>query len=171
MSILKVYLQRHWTDQELVADGFHAYRPVKRITMARRLPPDKAPKIIKTSWATLTAPAGYWIAYVAGEALAETLDDYQPRPIEPHIFAETYRPWYTPTWKRTPTEAHLQRLGCQPYFKIAGVWAKQLASDAWVQSMESGKPSRAPKGEWLCVGTEGEPWSVTAAWFHARYLL
>ena len=32
-----VYIQRDWTEQELVADGFLSYRPVKRITMVRML--------------------------------------------------------------------------------------------------------------------------------------
>ena len=171
MAQQKVYIQRDWTDQALIADGFLYYRPVKRITMARMLPPEEAPKIIKASWATLAAPAGYWIAYVAGKTLKESLDDYEPRPIEPHIFADTYRPWNEPTWKPTVTEAHLQRLGCQPYYKIAGVWAKQLAIETWVQGMESDAPSLSPKGAWLCVGTEGEPWSVTEAWFQMRYLM
>lgn len=37
--------------------------------------------------------------------------------------------------------------------------------------MESDEPSVAPKGAWLCVGMEGEPWSMTEAWFQAHYLL
>ena len=77
------YQQRHWTDQQLIAQGFQYYRPVKRLTMARVLPASEAPKIIKTSWDTITAKAGYIIAYVAGDTLKKSLDDYDPRPIEP----------------------------------------------------------------------------------------
>ncbi len=174
MSVLveqKVLVQRHWTRHELTSNGFLFYRPVKQITMARKLQRSEVPKTMKTSGNTITAQVGYWIAYTAGDALKETLDDYKARPLEPHIFAETYRPWNEPFWQPTPTEAHLHRLGCQPYYKTAGVWAKQLVDDTWVQGIESAEPTLSPKGDWLCVGMEGEPWSITPAWFQAHYLL
>jgi hypothetical protein len=167
----RVYQQRKWTDEQLRAQGFHYYKPRKRITMARMLPAAEAPKIIKTSWDTIVARAGYYIAYVAGDKVQKMLDDYDPRPIEPHIFMQTYRPWNEPNYKPTPPEAHLLKLGCKPYYKIAGVWAKRLKEETWVQSIESSKPSLAPAGAWLCVGTEGEPWTVTNEWFHERYIL
>jgi hypothetical protein len=167
----KVYIQHDWTDQELVADGFLSYRPVKRVTMVRLLPPEEAPKTMKASGNTITAEAGYWIAYVAGKILRESLDDYKPRPIEPDIFADTYRPWTEPSWRPTPTESHLLRLGCKPYYKFTSVWAKQLIVETQVQCMESDEPSLAPKGAWLCVGAEGEPWSITNAWFQSHYRL
>src|SRR5579871_2020505 len=91
MDQQKVYVQRQWTNQELMADGFLVYRPVKRITMVRILPPEEAPKTMKASRNTITAEAGYWIAYAAGATLKRTLDDYEPRPIAPGIFAKTYR--------------------------------------------------------------------------------
>jgi hypothetical protein len=166
----KVYAQHHWTDQALIDDGFRAYYPVKRISMARILPAKEAPMIIKTSRDTIIAQAGYWIAYVAGKTMKTSLDEYEPRPIEPHIFAKTYRLWDEPTWNPTPTESHLRRLGCQPYFKIAIVWAKELTMPTWVQGLESNKPALSPIGVWLCIGTEGEPWTVKPSWFHARYL-
>ena len=106
----KVYVQHNWTDQALVADGFLSYRPVKRITMARMLPSNEAPKTMTTSGNGITAKAGYWIAYVAGIALKDRLDDYKPRPIEPDIFAQTYRPWDDLSWRPTPTETHLRQL-------------------------------------------------------------
>ena len=55
--------------------------------------------------------------------------------------------------------------------KKAGVWAKRLKEDTYVQSIESSGPSVAPAGAWLCIGTEGEPWSVTSEWFHTRYIV
>jgi hypothetical protein len=163
----KVYVQRDWTDQELMADGFLSYRPVKRITMVRMLPPEEAPKTMKAAGNTITAEAGYWIAYVAGDALKETLDDYKPRPIEPDIFAETYRPWDEPNWQLTPTEAHLQRLAASPITK-----SPASGQNSWPKPGCGWKrePSLAPKGAWFCVGT-GEPWSITEAWFQAHYLL
>jgi len=164
-----IYQQRAWTDQQLVAQGFQYYRPVKRVSMVRMLPPNEAPKIIKTAWDTIVAQAGYMIAYVAGDTLKKSLDDYEPRPIEPRIFAKTYKPWDEPSWKPSLTEKHLMELGCKPYYKTAGVWAKKLKQDTYVQSIESSKPTIAPAGAWLCVGTEGEPWSVTDDWFRLRY--
>ena len=167
----KVYVQRNWTEQALIADGFLSYRPVKRITMVRRLPPEKAPKTLKTSKHTVNAEAECWIAYVAGDVLKETLNDYKPRPIEPDIFVTTYQSWDEPNWRPTPIQGYLRRLGCQPYYEIASVWAKQLADATWVQSTESVEPALAPAGAWLCVGMEGEPWSMTEAWFQAHYQL
>jgi hypothetical protein len=29
----------------------------------------------------------------------------------------------------------------------------------------------APAGAWLLIGTDGEPWSVTDAWFQTHYVL
>ena len=82
----KIYQQRKWTEAELVTQGFLYYPPVKRVTMVKQLTENEAPKVIKTDWDTITATAGYYIAYVAGDKIKPNLDDYEPRPIEPHIF-------------------------------------------------------------------------------------
>ncbi len=165
----KIYQQRKWTEAELIAQGFLYYAPVKRVTMVKQLTENEAPKVIKTEWDTVTATAGYYIAYVAGDKIKPNLDDYEPRPIEPHIFHETYRPWDEQGYRPTSTENHLSKLGCKPYYKTTGVWAKRLRKDTYVQSIESSKPSVAPAGAWLCIGTEGEPWTVTHEWFRTRY--
>jgi hypothetical protein len=167
----KVYVQHDWTDAALMADGFLSYRPVKRITMVRRLPPKKTPKTMKTSKNTITAEAECWIAYETEGVLKETMNDYKPRPIKPDIFAATYQCWDEPDWRPTPIQGYMRRLGCQPYYKIASVWAKQLTDATWVQSMESTTPSLVEKGAWLCIDMEGEPWSMTDAGFQAHYLL
>jgi hypothetical protein len=167
----RVFQQHKWTDDQLVAQGFRYYKPRKRLTMARILPPEEAPKRIKTAWETIVAKAGYYIAYAPGKMFHKNLDDYDPRPIEPHIFQATYRPWRDPNWKPTATEKHLMKMGCKPYYKTAGVWAKRLKHETWVQSIESSKPVLAPVGAWLCVGTEGEPWTVTDEWFQERYII
>ncbi|MEO8607532.1 MAG: hypothetical protein ABI690_06605 [Chloroflexota bacterium] len=167
----KIFAQRKWTTDQLVAQGFHYYKPRKRITMARVLQSFEAPKVIKTSWDTIVAKAGYYIAYAPGDVLRKDLDDYDPRPIEPHIFKQTYRPWKEPDWKPTRVERYLMKMGCKPYYKTAGVWAKRLKHETWVQSIESSKPSLSPVGAWLCVGTAGEPWTVEDRWFRARYII
>ena len=167
----KVYVQGNWTEQALIADGFLSYLPVKLITMVRRLPPEKAPKTRKTTKNTISADAEHWIAYVAGDVQKETLNDYKPRRIEPNTFVATYHQWDEQDWHPTPIQAYLRRLGCRPYYEIANVWAKQLTDEIWVQSVESAEPSLASKGAWLCVGMEGEAWSMTEAWFQAHYQL
>jgi hypothetical protein len=165
----RVYQQRPWTDQQLVAMGFCYYPPVKRPTLVRPLPADEAPKTIETPWDTIVADAGYIIAYSADDDTKKSLDDYEPRPIEPNIFELTYKPWDDPNWKPTPAEQHLIDLGCKPYYKTVGVWAKKLKHDTYVQSRESSKPTLAPAGLWLCIGVAGEPWTVTEDWFFSRY--
>lgn len=166
----RVVRQRKWTERELRAEGFRYYPSRKQVTMVRRLPPDEAPKVIETPWDTIVAQAGYFIAYQTNEAPGKPLDDYAPRPIEPHIFKETYAPWRVPHWKPTPTEAYLMKLGCKPFYKTVGVWAKRLTEPTYVQSIESDEPSLSPVGAWLCIGSAGEPWTVTNEWFHRRYV-
>ncbi len=167
----RTFAQRKWTNEQLIAQGFHYYKPRKRITMARVLQSFEAPKVIKTSWDTIVAKAGYYIAYSPGDVLRKDLDDYDPRPNEPHIFKETYRPWKEPDWKPSRVERYLMKMGCKPYYKTAGVWAKRLKHETWVQSIESSKPSLSPVGAWLCVGTAGEPWTVEDRWFRERYII
>lgn len=164
-----IYRQRPWTPAELTRKGFRYYLPVKRVSLVRRLPEGTAPMTIKTPYDTIVAEAGDYIAYVAGTEVKAKLEDYEPRPIEPAIFDATYLPWDDDSWTPTPTEAHLVSLGCKPYYKVAGVWAKQLKTPAYVQSIESPELTLVPVGAWLCIGTAGEPWSVTDEWFHERY--
>lgn len=166
-----VVRQRTWTERELRAEGFRHYASRRQVTMVRRLPPDEAPKVIKTPWDTIVAQAGYYIAYQTSEAPGKPLDAYAPRPIEPDIFKTTYAPWRVPDWKPSPTEAHLMKLGCKPFYKTVGVWAKRLTEPTYVQSIESDQPSLSPAGAWLCIGSAGEPWTVTNEWFHRRYVV
>jgi hypothetical protein len=154
-----------------MADGFLAYRPIKQVTMVRRLPPEIAPKTRNSARNTIIIEADCWIAYEADDVLKATLNDYKPRPIEPDIFVAAYRVWDEPDWHPSPIQSYLRRLGCQPYYNIAGVWAKRLVAATWVQSRESAESSLVSKGAWLCVGMEGEPWSMTNALFEAHYLL
>ena len=167
----KVYQQRQWTDDQLQAQGFAYYKPMKQVTLVRQLPAAEAPLTIQTPYDTIVAHAGYFIAYVAGTEMHIHLSQYEPRPIEPHIFEKTYLAWDDPTWKPSATQAHLLALGCKPYYKIVGVWAKHLRQDTYVQSIESSRPALAPVGAWLCVGVSGEPWSVTDTWFRSRYVI
>jgi hypothetical protein len=164
-----IYRQRPWTPAELTRKQFKYYIPVKRVSLVRRLPAGEGPVTITTPYDTILAEVGDYIAYVAGTELHATLAEYEPRPIEPHIFEATYLPWDDASWKPSPTEAHLLKLGCSPYYKVAGVWAKRLTAPAYVQSIESLDMTLVPPGAWLCIGSAGEPWSVTDEWFNDRY--
>jgi hypothetical protein len=166
MDVLK---QKRWTREELVARGFRYHHRKKQVVMARELPPEEAPLKIVTAWDTLIAEAGYMICYEPGETVWPALDDYMSWPVEPTIFRETYAEWDEKDWTPTPAEARLITLGCKPYYKFAGIWAKKLTKETAVQSMESPEPAKIPPGVWVGIGVEGEPYSVSDRTFHARY--
>lgn len=168
MDILK---QREWTEAELHKAGFRRYDRKKFVVLARELRPVEAPKRIKTAWDTLVAYSGYMICYDVGDGLErKLLDDYPHWPVEPKIFLKTYRKWdKSIPWKPNPAEQHLQQLGCKPYYKIAGVWAKKLKTPHWIQSLEGVEPILVPVGGWIAIGVEGEPTSMSETEFRNRY--
>ncbi|MCB9454287.1 MAG: hypothetical protein H6672_22870 [Anaerolineaceae bacterium] len=166
---MDIIRQKGWSEQELIAQGFRYYHSRKQVSMIRRLPVEEAPMHIQTEWDTLVVHAGYYIAYRAGDTLHPRLEDYHPRPINPEIFQKTYAPWDEPYSTLTPTERHLYSLGCRPYYKKVGVWAKRITHEIMVQSIESSEPAVVPPGAWVCVGIRGEPWSTTDDWIRARY--
>ncbi len=166
---------QYHNDQELLSDGFLAYRPVKRVIMMRMLPPEAAPVMIEGSPddAPLPVPTSpqRWMIYHSGDSQDLSRDDYDLGPIESHIFAETYRRWEDPDWQPTPTEAHLQRLGCMPYYRFATIWGKRLTAESWLKQTENIAPVEAPAGSWLCVNGEGAIWGETDVQFQAHYQL
>jgi hypothetical protein len=157
-----IYIQRDWTDQALLADGFLSYCPVKCITMARLPSPDETLKTIKV---------GCWIAYVMDKTLKQKGDGYKLRLIEPNIFAKSYKPLNELNWQPTSAEAHLQSLNCQPYYEIASVWAKRLCKPTWVLSRDCDDIFPAPTGTWLCLSAEGKLRTLSEAYFYAHYSL
>jgi hypothetical protein len=166
---LKVIRQKQWTEEELVARGFRYFPRKKQIVMARELPASEAPKTIVTAWDTLIAQAGYMICYDPGQVVWPGLEDYFHWPVEPEIFHKTYKPWDEADLTPSPTESHLMSLGCKPYYKFVGIWAKKLNEDALVQTMESPEPVTIPPGVWLSIGVEGEPYAMSDRTFHTRY--
>ncbi len=161
--------QRQWTDADLRAAGFQRYARRKTVVMARELPPHEAPKIIRVELDTLVVPAGYMLCYeVNGGKPQAALDDYPQHPVEPIVFRKTYRSW-DETWTPTPAQRHLLDMGCAPYYKAAGVWARQCAMPQWIQSLESVEPICVPAGAWVLIGVDGEPYSTTDEEFRKRY--
>jgi hypothetical protein len=165
----EVIRQKRWTKQELVDSGFRYYARKKQIVMARMLPPEEAPMTIVTPWDTLVATAGYVICYEPGDVVWPSLEDYPHWPVQPRHFRETYARWSDKTWRPSPTEAHLMKLGCKPFYKFAGVWAKRLNQETMVQTLESPEPVPLPRGVWLAIGIEGEPYSLADKAFRSRY--
>lgn len=166
-----VIRQQTWTDEALRAAGFRYYERRKQVTMVRELPPEEAPKTIKTSWDTLVAQAGCMIVYNPVYERLDALDDYEHWPVQPEVFHASYKEWDEPDRTTTPAEMHLLQAGCLPYFKYVGVWARQLTAPTWVQSLESPEPALAPVGAWLCIGVHGEPWVQSDEGFRSRYIV
>jgi hypothetical protein len=162
--------QHPWTETELLEEGFEPYERKKELVMARQLSEFEAPKRIVTSGGEeLIAQAGYMICYRPGDRLLIHLDAYQQWPVEPEIFAETYRAWDEPYWTPTPAEKHLMELGCLPYYKAAGVWAKKLDEPVYVQSLEQHEPKLVQTGSYVAIGAQGEPYSMGDDSFARRY--
>jgi hypothetical protein len=166
---MRVIRQQKWNDEELVARGFRYFPRKKQLVMARELPASEAPKTIVTAWDSLVAQAGTMICYEPGDVVWPGLDDYFHWPVEKDIFGKTYRPWDEPNWTPTGAEAHLMSLGCKPYYKYVGVWAKQLTEETVIQSLESPEPVNVPPGAWVSIGVEGEPYALSDRSFNSRY--
>ncbi len=166
----EVIRQRRWTEEELRAMGYQYFDRIKEITMARVLSPTEAPLTIPTNTGdSLTAEAGYYICYQPGDTAKVTLNQYDHWPVEPTIFERVYKPWDVPDWQPNSAEKHLILLGCKPYFKAVGVWAKKLDEPAFVQSLESARPIRVASGQYVLIGSEGEPYSVGESTLMKRY--
>ncbi len=69
----------------------------------------------------------------------------------------------------TPTEQHLITLGCRPYYKLAGVWAKKIIHPIWMQSPEHQQPVEVGPGRYLVIGIQGEPYTMGKEEFFSRY--
>ncbi len=171
MTEQPVVRQRDWSERELFAAGFQQYDRKKVLVMARELPVHEAPKKIETPWDSLTAEAGAMICYDPGETVRAELDDYHHWPSQRDLSDRQYAAWDEPEYVSSAPEAHLLQLGCKPYYKVNGVWARQLDAPTYVQSIESEEPALAPAGSWLCIGLDGEPWTQDDESFRARYKL
>lgn len=162
--------QKQWTDEELRQMGYTYFDRRKQLVMARTLSPAEAPLTIQTSWGdTLSAEAGYRICYEPAPEVHERLADYEHWPVAPDIFDKTYRPWDEPDWQPSPGEKHLMALGCEPFYKVSGIWAKKLDEDAYLLSLEHEKPVKVKTGTVVAIGAEGEPYAIGEDTLHDRY--
>jgi hypothetical protein len=165
----EVIQPKKWSEEELKEAGFKKYARRKIIIMARRLPAWEAPLEIKTDQGdVLVAQVGYMICYDAGDTPHKLLSDFYHWPVEPKIFEATYREW-DEKLEMTPAMQRLIELGCRPYYKTAGVWAKDLDEDVYIQSLEHEKPVLVQKNRYIAIGSEGEPYHMSEQSFHNRY--
>lgn len=166
----EVIRQRSWTKKQLRAAGFQYFERRKELIMVRELPAAEAPKqIVSSCDEPLVVEAGYMICYSPGKTRQSDLDAYEQWPVEPEIFDDTYSPWDETAWKPTPAVKHLMKLGCQPYYKSSGVWAKKVDEPCTIQSLESEKPFQVEIGWIVVIGVNGEPYSMTEDSFTSRY--
>ncbi|MGJ3240068.1 MAG: hypothetical protein ACFE0Q_15275 [Anaerolineae bacterium] len=164
-----VIKQQQRSEDELERAGFRQYARKKSLVMVRRLPADEAPLVIQTNWGeTLTASAGYMICYSVGEHARAQPSDYDHWPVEPAIFEKTYKKWdeaFTPN----SAQHQLMAIGCKPYYKAVGIWAKPLETGVYIQGLEHEKPVYVPENHVLAIGAEGEPYHMGDETFHNRY--
>ena len=161
--------QRQWTDDELRAAGFTYYERKKQLVMVRMMGEDS--KRIRMTLETLEVGKGYVLCYDPGHVVRPNPDDYDHWPVRPDIFKATYRAWDVANWSPSAPEQHLLRLGCSPYYKFTGMWAKLVTEPIRVKSIESSEGVEVPAGMWLAIGTMGEPWYMTEDKLRARYIV
>lgn len=168
MVATQVLRQQHWTESTLKASGFNYYEPRKRVVMARVI---RQSTNIEITLEILLADAGDVICYDPGTVERKSIDDYEHWPVQRELFRQTYRSWNEPDWRPNAAEAHLMLNGCKPFYKWAGVWALRLPINIYVQSLESPEPVVVPKGRWLCIGSQGEPYNMSDDNIRSRYLI
>lgn len=171
MAVKTVLRKRHWTPEGLMIEGFqYAYRR-KQLVMMRSLPESEAPLVIEWPLERLSIPAGYCICFDPGSTPRDSLYAYKHWPVLPVDFWSTYCPWDDPAWRPSLTEQHLLALGCKPFYKRTGVWARRAAETMYVQSIESLAPIPVHAGMWVLVGEVNDPYYMGDADFRARYLV
>ncbi len=161
--------QKTRSNSQLEQDGFKQYPRKKELVMARKLPASEAPLEIKTSRGeTLIAQAGYMICYDTDDKFFTKPEDYDHWPVEPLIFQKTYKAW-DEAFAPTKAQQQLAKIGCKPYYKAVGIWAKSLETGIYIQGLEHEKPVLVPEKRVLAIGTEGEPYHMGDETFHDRY--
>ena len=168
MAATRVLRQRNWTEAQLKAGGFQYFQPRKRLVMARVI---SQVTNVELTLETLMADAGDIICYNPGDKKLNDVSEYEQWPVAKELFKKTYTAWDDGSWRPNPAEAHLMEHGCLPFFKSTGVWALRLPISIFVQSLESPEPAIVPRGRWLCIGSQGEPYNMNDEQIHARYIV
>lgn len=162
-----------WSKAELTRIGFDYYESKRVVTMIRELAADESPLTIEIPGGPLVAEAGYLICFAAEHGLHTALYDYPHWPAAPEWFAAHYDPVDDPSWAPTAAQRHLMSLGCMPYVRRGGAWAKRVTRATKVQSAENPTPVIVPPGTWVCAlvdsGVVQGFWAMDDGSFHRRY--
>jgi hypothetical protein len=70
--------------------------------------------------------------------------------------------------RKRPSDARLQELGFRKFQKVEPVWAIQMDVPFTVDTKE-GDNIKGKKGDYLCVGIDGERWPIDADIFARTY--
>lgn len=167
----EVIRTKSWTQEELMTVGCTYYQRKKQLVMAARLPESAAPMEIHYTYETVIAEAGDVIIFDPGTEVRKRLRDYDYWSVKYDIFRNDYRKWNAEDWIPTPSQMHLMKHHCNPFYKKQGVWAKRLTKETYIQSLESPKPQLVPAGMWLVIGSSGEPWHIEDSVFRQRYVV
>ncbi|MEZ4671370.1 MAG: hypothetical protein R3E39_26000 [Anaerolineae bacterium] len=162
----RVLRQRPWSEDQLKRSGFFHYQPVKRMVMAK-IVSDMTQ--VAVTLEVLTANSGDVMLYSLDNTPRATIEDYDHWPVKRHIFMQNYARWDAPDWHPNDIESKFLSEGCLPFYRKQGVWALKLPIGIYVQTLESPEPVVVPKGRWLLIGSEGEPYSQSDEDFYQRY--
>ena len=160
-----VLRQRDWTVEALGAAGFRHFQPRKRLVMAREL---GCARTVRTADGALHARPGDMLCYRPDEQARADPESHEHWPVRRDLFEKNYRPWE----ELLPDLADLAlffQAGCSAWYKHGGVWARKLTSGQHIQSLESAGPVLVAAGQWLLIGSAGEPWHMNDAAFRSRY--
>lgn len=160
-----VLRQRDWSEEALRAAGFRHFQPRKRLVMAREL---GNARTIRTADGALHARPGDMLCYRPDEQTRAHPDEHEHWPVRRELFEKNYRPWD----EVLPDLADLPlffQAGCSAWYKHGGIWAQRLATRQLIQSLESATPVQVAAGQWLLIGSAGEPWHMNDAAFRSRY--
>lgn len=141
----------------LLARGFRPYRKTT-ITFARQM--DRRFRV--------QLPNGDVLHGLPGDYGCVSPDDGGKWIVAREIFEQTYAPaTLTPAEQRTRIHARLLRSGFQPFRKHQITWAKKVTRPLRLPTLE-GEVTAQP-GDYLCIGSKGEPWPQPASRFEAHY--
>lgn len=157
--------QRDWSEEALRAAGFRRFQPRKRLVMAREL---GCARTVRTADGALHARPGDMLCYRPDEQSRAHPDEHEHWPVRRDLFEKNYQPWD----EGLPDLADLPlffQAGCSAWYKQARVWARKLTNRQLIQSLESPSPVLVAAGQWLLIGSAGEPWHMNDAAFHSRY--
>ncbi len=160
-----VLRQRDWTEEALRATGFRLFHPRKRLVMAREL---GCARTVRTADGALQAWPGDMLCYRPDEQTRAHREEHEHWPVRRDLFEKNYRPWDEQLPDLTDLPLFFQA-GCSAWYKHSGVWARKLATRQLIQSLESAAPVQVAAGQWLLIGSAGEPWHMNDSAFRSRY--